>query len=975
MAELSPDDFGAYFKEIHGSTPFPWQARLLAEVTRGQGWPTLLELPTGTGKTAAIDVALFHLALDAASPPEQRKAPRRIVMVVDRRTVVDQAFDRAKTIQEALDGAKGGVLRVVADRLRSLSGTDTALALAQLRGGMPRDDAWARRPDQPLVAVSTVDQVGSRLLFRGYGVSDAMRPIHAGLLGNDALVLLDEVHLSQPFRETLTSLGVYRRWARGGLPELWQVVEMSATPGSERGLRPFDLDEADRRDPVLARRLRAKKPFELHEVKASGDKEARLASFAVACAERAEKFATPGRTVGVIVNRVATARAACAAIGKRLGDQAEVFLVTGRMRPLDRDDLDKRLGPLVRSGRRRAASARPVVVVSTQCLEAGADFDFDAIVTECASLDALRQRFGRLNRLGDIDDARGVVLVRSDALGKDDGDGDAIYGEALAKTWRWLGEQARDFGVDAMAPSLPAGEKLAKLLSSRSSHAPVMLPAHLDAWAQTRPRPRPDPDVSLWLHGVDQKQEPEVQIVWRADVSEALLDAAKDDAEVEEALLRRVEVCAPVGLEALSVPIYAARAWLRGDAVREIADVEGRAAAPEEQLDKEPRAGRRVLLWQGDESEVIEAGELPPGVTIIVPSAYGGIAEGTWDPTSSDPVLDLGDRARWQQTRRATLRLDAAVHPAWPKPPAPTGDEALDDDRAVVEAWLDDPALATADAPWLAEALAALRKRKSWRRAKVVRLGAVVSRATTPLAGASFAILARGCGGDTTTEDEGSSHTGVEVTLDDHLKGVAGWARDFAARCGLPAAVARDVELAGRWHDAGKVDPRFQRWLHGGSAYRAGVATEPLAKSAMVAGDRAARRRAFERSGYPRGGRHELASVALLEAGASLLGEAVDRDLVLHLVASHHGWCRPFAPVVEDGDPVQLDLATGSGTTVSVSSAHTLAALDSGIAERFWRLVEQYGWFGLAWLEAVLRLADHRCSEQEQGRDATEEER
>ena len=39
-----------------------------------------------------------------------------------------------------------------------------------------------------------MDQIGSRLLFRGYGVGPNSRSIHAALAGNDSLIVLDGAH-------------------------------------------------------------------------------------------------------------------------------------------------------------------------------------------------------------------------------------------------------------------------------------------------------------------------------------------------------------------------------------------------------------------------------------------------------------------------------------------------------------------------------------------------------------------------------------------------------------------------------------------------------------------------------------------------------------------------------------------------------------------------------------------------------------
>ncbi len=159
---LSVDDFAAFHAAVHrGFQPFPWQTRLLRSVVQERRWPAVLNLPTGSGKTSCIDIALFALALDA-SDPKERWCPRRIALVVDRRIVVDQAAARGRVLLDALcNPSAPQVVRDVAACLRSLGSDGTEpLAICPLRGGIPKDDGSARTPDQPLVIASTVDQVG-----------------------------------------------------------------------------------------------------------------------------------------------------------------------------------------------------------------------------------------------------------------------------------------------------------------------------------------------------------------------------------------------------------------------------------------------------------------------------------------------------------------------------------------------------------------------------------------------------------------------------------------------------------------------------------------------------------------------------------------------------------------------------------------------------------------------------------------------
>ena len=112
-----------------------------------------------------------------------------------------------------------------------------------------------------------------------------------------------------------------------------------------------------------------------------------------------------------------------------LGDSVDVVLLTGRLRSFERDCLVERWKPFLRA-KVPNEPKKPVALVSTQCIEVGADFSFDALVTEAAGLDALRQRFGRLNRMGTTGHSSAAILIRKEDT--EENTDDPIYGSSIA---------------------------------------------------------------------------------------------------------------------------------------------------------------------------------------------------------------------------------------------------------------------------------------------------------------------------------------------------------------------------------------------------------------------------------------------------------------------------------------------------------------------------------------------------------------
>ncbi|MGH8882025.1 MAG: DEAD/DEAH box helicase family protein, partial [Stackebrandtia sp.] len=300
MSGLTAADFASFVAEVHnGRRPFPWQSALVESVLGTGAWPEELDIPTGLGKTSVLDVAVFTAAAN------REAALRRMFFVVDRKLIVDQAHDHATTITTALamPDKHGPVCGKVAQALRLIDDDAPApLSVTRMRGGITWDRMWVDRPDRYAIVTGTVDQIGSRALFRGYGLTERARPIDAALVGCDSLIIIDEAHLSSAFATTLRA-AIDIEPARLRTTPI--VVSMSATTTPGTG-NVHGITDADRANPIAAARLAAAKT--MHLVSVPTNKDSAAADMATAMAELAASQAAAARVTLVVANTVDRAR-------------------------------------------------------------------------------------------------------------------------------------------------------------------------------------------------------------------------------------------------------------------------------------------------------------------------------------------------------------------------------------------------------------------------------------------------------------------------------------------------------------------------------------------------------------------------------------------------------------------------------------------------------------------------------------------
>lgn len=875
--------FSSIFEKLTGHSPFPWQVRLFKAWSEGSFDQTATcTLPTGAGKTLVIAIWLIALAL------HPNRVPRRLVYVVNRRTVVDQTSDEVRNI------AKNLVAAGLHDALKALCTIEIPegeipLAISTLRGQMADNRTWSADPTRPAVVVGTVDLIGSRLLFGGYRIGFKSRPLHAGFLGQDVLVVHDEAHLEYPFQSLLEGIRDRQRLdhARHESADqrAFRIVELTATSRTTEKTPSFSLNQDDWNHPVLLQRLDATKQLRLHPFDDDQQLPDRLA-------EKALEHLDSGATILIYARQVEHVEKIAARLLKEDSSlkSGRVLTLTGTMRGLERDELVQTEAFRRFLPHHKGNGQNTVFLVCTSAGEVGVNLSAKHLVCDLTPFESMAQRLGRVNRFGDSESASSsrptVVDVLYPAVippGKKDDE--KLYNSALKKTLRLLKMLKGDASPRAL-DSLPAQQK-----REAFGPPPQTVPVSeilFDNWSMTTVRRSlaGRPPLAPYLHGLSTFDPPQTSVAWRTEVElihgdlllryppEALLEAFP--LKPHELLADRTDRVFK-RLQSLHSRISKAdpdkriSAWVideSGDAATR--SLKAIVADPQRSADElKRRLENRTVLLPPSVGGLTVTGHLSGGKDRIEGDEGLDVSE-RWLDANGEPRRQRihGSVVKEMTGWRLVISLDLS------KPPEANDDEENTEDK--VWRWYE----------------------RQW-------------------------------GGD----GEGVSASSHQAEhLDSHLKNVATFAREFAKSLKLEPDEATALEIAGRFHDLGKARQLWQRSIGNTDS------TAWLAKSGP--GMNPIRMGTY---------RHEFGSLINAEEQPDFkqLPEPI-RDLVLHLVTAHHGRGRPHIPENEIYDP-----------DYSLTLARKAAAK---VPHRFERLQRRYGRWGLAYLESLLRAADHAVS-------------
>jgi CRISPR-associated endonuclease/helicase Cas3 len=848
-------EFDFAFRHLTGNEPFPWQ-RALYERFSYDDLPDSCNLPTGLGKTNVIAVWLIAL-LNSPAP-----MPRRLVYVVNRRTVVDQTTTEVEKIRANLLN-----MPAIPEHRR-------LLGISTLRGQFADNREWSADPTRPAVICGTVDMIGSRLLFSGYGIGFKAKPLHAGFLGQDVLLVHDEAHLEPAFQDLVTA--IQREQKRCKEFGKFHVLELSAT---SRGKDAFSLSAADRAEPEVQKRINAAKAIALHPI---DDEKKQLADKLV---ELALVHKDSQRPILVFARSVEAVSAIVAALRKA---KQEVQQLTGTMRGLERDRMaDPRKAdacpifarflkpPKTDAPQSEKWHVEPklgtVYLVCTSAGEVGVNISADHLVCDLSTFESMAQRLGRVNRFGEHNDTR-IDIVYPTRFDEKELD------VRRAKTLDLM-KKLNGNGSPAALGDLDPDDRLAAF-----SPPPIILSTSdivLDGWALTTVREKLPgrPPVEPYLHGINEWEPPQTTVAWRQEVSELHREFA-DDRERKQFENYAAELLADYPLKAHET----------------LADRSDRIFNALKKLAAPPATTVWVVDTQ-DAVTVMTLGTLINGdkealnhMTLLLPPDAGGLENGLLT-ASSKIASDVADQ--WL---------------------------GVNGERRRARTWVDD------DTPSQMRLVRTIDTKPD---AEV--------EAEEPAAKRYWHWYVRPASAD----DDGSKTATVPITWQQHTNDVIANAKRFASSLFEEGSDLRAaLVLAAKFHDLGKKRAVWQRSI-GHQLPKDPQPDDWLAKSGGKIKPR-------EITDY----RHEFGSLLDLQCETEFnnLTDKPDlQDLIMHLIAVHHGYGRPHFPQDRAFDP-----EPPTGVNVNEIAAE--------VPRRFARLQRKYGRWGLAYLESLLRAADWAAS-------------